>query len=233
MAMYMSICLFFCLVVIRYNKVTAVSAVQESIIQLKCPYTATADRTIDWNKQINGKTTGYTIGTVINLNLPLDLKSRLTVTGDHTAGDYHLSISDVRKSDEGNYECALSGTSSVSRLQLTVISVPDTPGHFNIRTTSTTSITVVWDSNSGGGHAQTFYIQYRVQGSLSWTTVSAGVEGINEQKRRRTYEVKNLQEGEPYELKMFSENTAGKRSNYTDSIITFTSGTQFIFNMPV
>ncbi|CAG2184919.1 TTN [Mytilus edulis] len=253
----------------------------ESIIQLECPYTATADQTIDWNKQRNGRTTRYTIGTVINPNLPLELKSRLTVTGDHTAGDYHLSISDVRKSDEGNYECALFGTSSVSsyRLQLTVIniynlvinkdskfkqfqmhgnnnalnkgferykkvimmnertSVPENPVfNITVQPTSTTSITIVWVLNSGGGHAQTFYIQYRVQGSLSWITISADEEGNNEQKRRRReYKVKNLQEGKTYELRLFSENIAGKRSNYTEVIITFTksSGTQFIFIMPV
>lgn len=77
---------------------------------------------IFWNKHTNDYLIKYTIGTTINPNLAVELRSRLAVTGDHTAGNYHLSISDVRKSDEGIYDCALSGTSSVSRLQLTVIS---------------------------------------------------------------------------------------------------------------
>lgn len=116
-----------------------------------------------------------------------------------------------------------------------ILGVPETPGNFSMRTTSTTSITIVWDPNSGGGHAQIFYIKYKVQGSLLWTTVSAGVEGVNDQKRRRTYELKNLQKRQTYELRMFSENTAGKRSNYTEVLFALTesSGTQFIFNMPV
>ncbi|XP_063442099.1 cell adhesion molecule 2-like [Mytilus trossulus] len=49
------------------------------------------------------------------------MKSRLAVTGDHTAGYYHLSITDVRKSDEGSYVCQLSGTAGSTTQQLTVI----------------------------------------------------------------------------------------------------------------
>ncbi|OPL32759.1 low titin quality protein, partial [Mytilus galloprovincialis] len=147
-----------------------------------------------------------------------------------------LTIHNLTYSDFANYTVTLENRFGTVKhtMTLEITGVPDTPGHFSKITSSTTSITIVWDLNSGGGHAQTFYIQYRVQGSLSWTTVSAGEEGINEQKRRRTYEVKNLQAGEPYELRMFSENTAGKRSNYTEVLIAFTdsSGTQFIFNMP-
>ncbi|CAG2225932.1 unnamed protein product [Mytilus edulis] len=64
-------------------------------------------------------------------------------------------------------------------------------------------------------------VMYRVQGSSEWTIVSAWEEDINEQRRRRTYEVRNLQEGKAYELRMYAENTAMK-SNFTDVLIVFT-----------
>ncbi|XP_076109450.1 nephrin-like [Mytilus galloprovincialis] len=100
--------------------------------------------------------------------------------------------------------------------------VPDIPGNFSQRDSAFTSFTVQWDPSSGGGYKQTFYIQYRVQGSSEWTIVSAGEEDINEQRRRRTYEVTNLKEGKAYELRMYAENTAMKRSNFTDVLIVLT-----------
>lgn len=89
-----------------------------------------------------------------------------------------------------------------------------------------------WDSKSDGGHGQQLYIQYKVQGSYEWTTVSVVEEGIIEQKRRREYKVTNLQKGETYELRMFSENTAGKRSSFTKSwfACTESSSTQCTCN---
>ncbi|CAG2233539.1 unnamed protein product [Mytilus edulis] len=83
----------------------------------------TGGKTITWGKVISGKQTTYSIGTTINPNLPNELKSRLHVTVDHTAGEYDLSINDVRASDEGTYQCALSGTvDGVTTLTLIVIS---------------------------------------------------------------------------------------------------------------
>lgn len=65
-------------------------------------------------------------------------------------------------------------------------------------------------------------MQYRVQGLLEWITVIVGEEDINELKRRRTYKLRNLKEVQAYELKMYAENTAEKRSNVTDVLIIFT-----------
>lgn len=112
------------------------------------------------------------------------------------------------------------------------IGVPATPDNFSKITTTSTSITMPWDCNSGGANGQKFYIQYKVQGFYDWTTVSVGEEGIIEPKGRREYQVKNLQEGETYELRIFSENTAGKRSSFTRSwfACTESSSTQCTCN---
>ncbi|VDI65477.1 Hypothetical predicted protein [Mytilus galloprovincialis] len=140
-----------------------------------------------------------------------------------------LAINDLKAEDFVNYTVTLkSGFPDVKfTIALESASIPDIPGNFSQRDTAFTSFTVQWDPGSDGVYKQTFYIQYRVQGSSEWTIVAAGDEDINEQRRRRTYEVRNLQEGKAYELRMYAENTAMKRSNFTDVLIVFTksSGT--------
>ncbi|XP_076109532.1 neural cell adhesion molecule 1-like [Mytilus galloprovincialis] len=136
-----------------------------------------------------------------------------------------LTIHDLEANDFANYTVTLkSGFPDVKFITvLESASVPDIPGNFSQRDSAFTSFTVQWDPGSGGGYKQTFYIQYRVQGSSKWTSVSSGEEDINEQRRRRTYEVSNLQEGKAYELRMYAENKAMKRSNFTDVLIAFTT----------
>ncbi|XP_071172182.1 neural cell adhesion molecule 1-like [Mytilus edulis] len=69
----------------------------------------------------------YASATMIDQGLDADLRSRLQVTGDQAAGEYHLNISNVRQSDEGTYRCLLSGTAGEgSTQQLTVIIGPTT-----------------------------------------------------------------------------------------------------------
>ncbi|XP_052061632.1 uncharacterized protein LOC127701675 [Mytilus californianus] len=136
-----------------------------------------------------------------------------------------LTIREVKVEDFANYTVTLKSGNFIE-VQYSIVlesaSVPETPGNFSKKASSATSITVQWDPKSGGGYKQIFYIQYRVQGTLQWANVSAGEENISQKKRRRTYEVKNLQEKEAYELRMFAENTAMKRSNVTEVLIAFT-----------
>ncbi|CAC5359009.1 unnamed protein product [Mytilus coruscus] len=135
-----------------------------------------------------------------------------------------LSIRDLEVEDFDNYTVTLkSGFADVRHtIILESASVPETPGNFSKTATSTSTITVQWDPNSGGGYKQTFYIQYRVQGLLEWKILIVGEEDINEPRRRRTYELRKLRERNVYELRMFAENTAMKRSNFTDVLIVFT-----------
>ncbi|XP_071175217.1 neural cell adhesion molecule 1-like isoform X2 [Mytilus edulis] len=135
-----------------------------------------------------------------------------------------LTIRDLKAVDFVNYTVTLKSGFPDEKFTIVLesASVPETPGNFSRIDSAATSFTVQWDPNSGAGYKQTFYIQYRVQGSPEWTTVSAGVEDINEQRRRRTYEVKSLQEGKAYELRMYAENTAMKRSNFTEVLIELT-----------
>ncbi|XP_052063746.1 neural cell adhesion molecule 1-like isoform X2 [Mytilus californianus] len=135
-----------------------------------------------------------------------------------------LTIRDLTAQDFNNYSLTLkSGFADVTHtIVLESTSVPETPGNFSMTTTSTTSITMQWDPKSGGGHKQAFYIQYRVQGAFEWYTTLAGEEDINEPKRRRIYEVINLQKGKAYGLRIYAENRAGKRSNVTEVFIAVT-----------
>ncbi|XP_063442098.1 cell adhesion molecule DSCAM-like [Mytilus trossulus] len=139
-----------------------------------------------------------------------------------------LTINELKAEDFANYTVTL--RSGFPDVRFTIVlesaSVPETPGNFSTVASSATSITVQWDPHSGGGYKQIFHIQYRVQGSSEWTTVSAGEEDINEQRRRRTYEVKTLQEGKAYEMRMYAENTAMKRSNFTEVLISYTQSSE-------
>ncbi|CAG2192879.1 unnamed protein product [Mytilus edulis] len=95
----------------------ALSALKGSSVQLTCPYTAT-DSSISWSHYSNK----YTENNMTNPFLPSSLTKRLYITGNHTVGEYHLNISDIRKSDEGNYQC--SASVNVYTTQLTVIVEP-------------------------------------------------------------------------------------------------------------
>lgn len=61
---------------------------------------------------------------------------------------------------------------------------------------------------------------------LKWTTALVGEEDINALKIWRIYKLRNVQEGMAYELRMYAENTAGKRSNVTDVLIVSTKSTE-------
>ncbi|XP_071133273.1 protein turtle-like [Mytilus edulis] len=99
------------------------SSLKGSTVQLKCPYRATVGQRIAWS-YISTTALRYSENSLINPNFPTDLKERLNITGNHTIGEYHLNISDIRESDEGTYECLLSGSAEIYREQLTVIVEP-------------------------------------------------------------------------------------------------------------
>lgn len=95
-------------------------ALKGSIVQLECPYTVTDMESLSW-RRVDFISRTYSINSRINPTFPSDLQQRLNITGNQTDGEYHLSISDIRESDEGSYECSVSGTSKIYREQLTVI----------------------------------------------------------------------------------------------------------------
>ncbi|XP_052063074.1 nephrin-like [Mytilus californianus] len=53
-----------------------------------------------------------------------NVKDRLKITGDHSIGEYHLNILDIRQSDQTRYECSISKTTRVHSQQLVVIVGP-------------------------------------------------------------------------------------------------------------
>ncbi|CAC5399924.1 unnamed protein product [Mytilus coruscus] len=100
------------------------STLKGSTVQLECPETVTESRSLSWYIRSGSNSIIYTINSDINPSLQSDLHQRLNITGNHTIGEYHLSISDVRESDEGTYECSISGTINRYRVKLTVVVEP-------------------------------------------------------------------------------------------------------------
>lgn len=95
-------------------------ALKGSTVQLECPYTVTDLESLTW-RRVDSNFITYSINSRINPNFPSDLQQRLNITGNQTDGEYHLSISDIRESDQGSYKCSVSGTSKIYTEQLTVI----------------------------------------------------------------------------------------------------------------
>ncbi|XP_063447530.1 nephrin-like isoform X2 [Mytilus trossulus] len=98
-------------------------ALEGSTVQLECPYTVTDLKSLRWRRVDNNSIT-YSINSRINPSFSSNLQQRLNITGNQTEGEYHLSISDITKSDEGSYECSISGTSKIYTEQLTLIVEP-------------------------------------------------------------------------------------------------------------
>lgn len=80
-----------------------------STVQLKCPYTATSSNNLVWNYFSGSSVVYFAENKFINtITLSPSIYRRLSVSGNHNIGEYHLTIADVRKSDEGRYECSVS-----------------------------------------------------------------------------------------------------------------------------
>lgn len=63
----------------------------------------------------------YTHNAVVSPHLPSELNQRLNLTGNHTIGEYHLNIFDIRDSDQGTYTCLVSPSGDRNTQNLTVI----------------------------------------------------------------------------------------------------------------
>ncbi|XP_052063061.1 kin of IRRE-like protein 3 [Mytilus californianus] len=93
-----------------------------STIQLKCPAKLAPRRSL-WF-YTNGTQSVYLTenGYINNDTLSPELYRRLSVSGNHSIGEYHLNIADIRKSDEGKYECIVG--KDIGTVFLTVIVGP-------------------------------------------------------------------------------------------------------------
>ncbi|XP_063442035.1 hemicentin-1-like [Mytilus trossulus] len=83
-----------------------------STIALVCPFKADPANSIRWSGPPNLIT--LSIGFDINPNLPDAQRSRLSVSGNGSNGDYNLKIGNIQLHDEGVYRC--NGVSSGSSL---------------------------------------------------------------------------------------------------------------------
>lgn len=93
-------------------------ALNGSTVQLRCPNKGSSKSWINWYKTTdNNLDKQYSEATTLNPGLNGDLKSRLKITGDNDAGEYHLNISDVKESDEGTYKCLVIGEAGVGSTQ--------------------------------------------------------------------------------------------------------------------
>jgi len=51
--------------------------------------------------------TEYTRDLMVEIGLPADLRSRISLSGDHDNGFYNLQIGSARQSDSGKYRCKI------------------------------------------------------------------------------------------------------------------------------
>ncbi|XP_071175218.1 synaptogenesis protein syg-2-like [Mytilus edulis] len=107
-------------------------ALTGTTVQLICPYKATSSNNLRWDKTKGGSAPVlFAENTYINtLTLSPDVYNRLSISGNHTAGEYHLNIAHVRKSDEGGYECSVGAFAN--NIMLTVIVGPTTVSLDNV-----------------------------------------------------------------------------------------------------
>ncbi|KAL4235537.1 Laminin Domain II [Mactra antiquata] len=49
----------------------------------------------------------YTRGLIVNVDLPADQRSRVSLSGNHNEGYYNLHIDRIKKSDSGRYRCRI------------------------------------------------------------------------------------------------------------------------------
>lgn len=96
-------------------------ALSGSTVQLKCPYKVTLSYNLRWyySKEGSPPVPLSENNSINKLTLSPEVYKRLSVSGNHSTGEYHLNIADVRKSDEGKYECYVS--KHFESMQLTVI----------------------------------------------------------------------------------------------------------------
>ncbi|CAG2197106.1 unnamed protein product [Mytilus edulis] len=94
----------------------ALNALTGSTAQLKCSFKADAvlGERLQWLK-------GSLILTENTLIGNSEMKDRLTITGDHSIGEYHLNISNIKESDMGVYKCFNTNKYEVETHQLIVI----------------------------------------------------------------------------------------------------------------
>ena len=57
----------------------------------------------------------YTSASTVNPELPIELKNRLRVVGDHDIGEYNLMITNVIITDDGLYYCTVKYNKAVPR----------------------------------------------------------------------------------------------------------------------
>lgn len=61
----------------------------------------------------------YTRGLSVALDLSADLRSRVSVTGDHAGGYYNLKVDNIKKSDSGEYRCLI-GSREIRTIKVVV-----------------------------------------------------------------------------------------------------------------
>jgi len=91
---------------------------------------------------------------------------------------------------------------------------PQTPVNFSLVSSTETSILVEWTPGYNDNREQTFYLEYRVRGTKTWSLKE--ISHNTKQLTSLTYVLSGLQDSTLYELKMYSKNMFGRRSLSTD-----------------
>ena len=77
---------------------------------------------IQWHKGTNRLSNNNSIYDFVT---PVEFRDRLSITGNHANGEFHLAIATVKKTDEGEYYCIKAGQFEQDKVQLSVIGIFD------------------------------------------------------------------------------------------------------------
>ena len=90
-------------------------------MQLECSFRVNSGQSMTWAK-VNGQDiTYYSLNDKIQNTAPAEIRDRLTVSGNHADGEYHLVISSTTIRDGGMYECLNYQTANNFRQTLHII----------------------------------------------------------------------------------------------------------------
>ena len=102
--------------------VLGLDAIEGEVVTLTCPKRS---RTLPVVWEGPPDFAHFTKGRDVDLRLPAEIRSRVSVIGDHDLGYYNLQIDNVKKSDTGIYRCLVG-----SRMQRQIRVLIQTEGTF-------------------------------------------------------------------------------------------------------
>jgi hypothetical protein len=169
-----------------------VTAVSSSIAQIVWTSQSGANAAATYTAQY--RVTGSTPWIIASSNITI---ATFEVTGLVASTSYDFTVFGVNAGGSGPISAVVSLT-----MPAAVIPVPGAVTNVSAVPNSTSSVTVSWSAQSGTSAAVTYTLQYRVDGSTTWTTSVPGIATT-------TYNVTGLQSATKYDFAVVGVNATG------------------------